>query len=482
MRCFNLTGFALAAFVLCMNTVSSNAFLRVCYYTSWSRHRTSELSKFDIGDIDPTLCSHLIYAFAEIDKTKMEVVAGEPAVEENKADGSGRYQQFNALKEKHPTLKTLLSIGGEHAGSDKFIAVTSTETIAKRFAATTVDFLKAHGFDGLDVDWEYPTPNTKQTYVTLLKVLREAFDAANPKPLLFVATAAGKWTIDGGYDVEAVARYVDIASIMTYDYHVIGSKLAGFNSPLFSRNDPRFHPALSVNYTVHYWHQLGLPYNKMAVGVTGMGRRYILVNASDFNVGAPVKNQSLPGSLYKVVGGLAYPEVCQLLRQDGTQKFFDSNQKVPYAVHDYDWVGYEDPDSAQLKVKYMIEMGVAGWMFWSLDQDDFTGKACNNQKYPILRVMNFEAGLPAPTDGDNNNNNNDNNNNDTTNVNPTDTTTDNNNNNNNNNNGNTNVNPPDTTPDNNNDPDGANITHSTEMWCLVAIALISLLTTNVLLM
>ena len=38
---------------------------RVCYYTNWSQYRHGE-GKFLPSDIDPTLCTHLIFAFGKL--------------------------------------------------------------------------------------------------------------------------------------------------------------------------------------------------------------------------------------------------------------------------------------------------------------------------------------------------------------------------------------------------------------------------------
>lgn len=377
--------------VLLMFVIASecNEFLRVCYFTSWSVHRKSHYAKFDVADIDPSLCTHLIYAFGKIDVESKLLVPFEPLVEDARPGHIGKYGQFNKLKQQNPRLKTLLSVGGQFDDGSGFVTVTENDIIIKRFAQNAVEFLRKRSFDGFDIDWEYPTKETKRTFIRLLRALREAIDAdtRSPRLLLTVSLAAGKWYIDDGYDVPGIARYVDYANLMTYDYHGHNSQVAAFNSPLYSRKDPTFNPTLSTNWTVHYYNRLGLPLSKILVGVTPMGRQFILVNTNDTFVGAPVTFEEEPGNFYDMEGRLAYPEVCQMRFGVRTKKDFDIEQSVPFMWHGHHWVGYEDTHSAKIKVDYMLKTGAAGFMFWSLDQDDFTGLACEVGKYPLLKAM-----------------------------------------------------------------------------------------------
>jgi GH18 family chitinase len=67
----------------------------VCYFTNWSQDR-QEPGKFTPENIDPFLCSHLIYSFASISNNKVII---------NDKNEAMLYQTINSLKTK--------SVGGE---------------------------------------------------------------------------------------------------------------------------------------------------------------------------------------------------------------------------------------------------------------------------------------------------------------------------------------------------------------------------------
>jgi chitinase len=66
-------------------------------------------------------------------------------------------------------------VGGWNMGSAPFTRMVATDAGIRDFATDAVLFLKKNGFDGLDIDWEYPAnrgspPGDKDRFSKLLKV------------------------------------------------------------------------------------------------------------------------------------------------------------------------------------------------------------------------------------------------------------------------------------------------------------------------
>jgi chitinase len=158
------------------------------------------------------LCTHLIYSFGKVVGSSID------AYEWN--DKDTMYPRTMALKQKNPSLKILLAIGGWNHGSAPFTQMTSNPTSRSAFVASSVKYLKQYGFDGLDLDWEYPaygsgsSPQDKQHLTALVTELKQAF---TPHGLLLTAAvAAGKTNIDNGYEIDKISRHLDWINLMTY--------------------------------------------------------------------------------------------------------------------------------------------------------------------------------------------------------------------------------------------------------------------------
>ena len=85
------------------------------------------------------------------------------------------YNRTTALKKQNPSLKIILALGGWNAKSTDFTKIAATDATMNEFNVKALAFLREHNFDGLDIDWEYPTdrdgnPEDKQRFTLWLQV------------------------------------------------------------------------------------------------------------------------------------------------------------------------------------------------------------------------------------------------------------------------------------------------------------------------
>ncbi|CAH1794779.1 unnamed protein product [Owenia fusiformis] len=390
------------------NDVTS--YKRVCYHTNWSQYR-NDPAKFFPDDIDPFLCTHLVYSFATMEGNQLVAYEWN---DESEEWAKGNYEKFNDLKLQNPELKTLIAVGGWNFGTERMTAMLATPENRAEFVTTSIDFIRARNFDGLDLDFEYPgsrgsPAEDKQRFTLLCQELRAAFnqeglDTGRDPLLLTAAVAAGhKATIDAGYEIALIAQELDFINLMSYDLHGAWENVTGHNSPLYSRPGESVEEAqLNIQWVTEYWLAGGCPANKLIIGLASYGRTFTLEDPAVFGYGAPAKGAGEAGTYTREAGFAAFHEICTKLNDGSAQRVWSPDHQVPFArfaggsgTMDQ-WIGYDDTESASVKANWIIANGYGGGMTWALDLDDFNNQ-CGGGNYPITNAWVNILGGPAPT-------------------------------------------------------------------------------------
>src|SRR5579863_8703564 len=226
-----------------------------------------------VSQIPAAQINDLIYAFGEPNDAG---VCTPPT-----AAQTGTFAALRKLRQAHPGLRLIVSIGGWDA-APQYSDIALTHRSRAKFAASCVQaFLLQQGFDGIDIDWEFPVhggmnksrPQDRADATALVREFRRQLDALGRAKrrhyYLTVATPAGTWqqggaySVSDSYDLAALAQSVDWLNVMTYDMNTIFSPLSAFNTPLAADpRDPAPAPQRSLdNLTgaVGYYESQGVP-------------------------------------------------------------------------------------------------------------------------------------------------------------------------------------------------------------------------------
>nr|CAD7394102.1 unnamed protein product [Timema cristinae] len=288
----------------------SGYFKVVCYFTNWAWYRTG-VGKYLPEDIDANLCTHIVYGFAVLDYENLIVKA-----HDSWADFDNKfYERVVAYKKKG--LKVSLALGGwNDSAGDKYSRLVNSATARRKFVLQVVQFLDKYGFDGLDLDWEYPKcwqvdcdkgpDSDKASFAALVRELRQAF---NPRGLLLSsAVSPSKTVIDAGYDVKTLGENLDWVAVMTYDFHGQWDKKTGHVAPLYFHEDDDFF-FFNANYSINYWISEGVPRRKIVMGMPLYGQSFQLAQASTNGLNSRAPGPGQAGEFTRAAGFLAYYEV-----------------------------------------------------------------------------------------------------------------------------------------------------------------------------
>jgi GH18 family chitinase len=364
----------------------------VGYFPNWAMYRSIP---FYPKDINPDQVTHVNYAFTRVDTTGNIHLFDPWADVEYRTDWNtqkpyhGHFGQFADIKAAHPELKTLVAVGGWTL-SNTFSQVAEFQHTRENFARECVRFCKQYGFDGVDIDWEYPNyaehngrPIDVVNFTLLLEECDRALKAENPPLLLTIAAPAGPWHY-ANIEVDKIHQYLDWINLMCYDFHGPwgGSSdiVTNHHSGLYAAEQG--HPLLNTEEAVRYYLDMGVPKEKLIVGVPFYGRSYGGVNDTPDGL---FSTYTGPGSATTEEEGMVFFYDIKRNYLQSHQLFWDDQAEAPYlySPSQQDFITFESEESLRLKCQRIKALGLAGIMFWEISLD-------TRPQWDLLNVINQE--------------------------------------------------------------------------------------------
>ena len=280
-------------------------------------------------------------------------------------------------------VKVLLSIGGWE-DSNNFSEVAGTNNGRSRFAQSCLEQIRINGFDGIDIDWEYPgyvdhrgRPEDKQNFTKLLKVVKDSLfglGAIRKRHYLLTAALPAIGPNLANIEMDSISLILDALNIMTYDFNGTWDSLSGHNSPLYAPRDDDSLRNVDASFRL-YSQSFKIPTEKINLGVPFYGHSYT-------NCTSLYAHHSGSDNVHFSNQGMFYSNVLQHLGD--CKRYWDERAKVPYLICD-SWkslMSYDDEESVRYKAQYVIDHKARGLIIWEI-----TGDFLPNGRTPLHDVI-----------------------------------------------------------------------------------------------
>ncbi|KAF2222118.1 hypothetical protein BDZ85DRAFT_239225 [Elsinoe ampelina] len=352
----------------CSKDAGSVSGRSIGYYETWAN--TRPCSSVSPEDLNVDGLTHVNFAFVFFDPGTFQIIPMD-------SNAGSLLSRFTAIKERKPGLQTWVSVGGWSFNDPgpyqkAFSDMAMTAANRRRFIDGLITFMETYGFDGMDLDWEYPTaddrggrPEDQENFVLLSEDIRKAFGT---KYGYSITLPASYWYLQH-FRLAEHQKYVNWFNLMSYDLHGVWDAASKFIGPYVAPHTN----ITEIDQGLDLLWRAGVKPENVVLGQGLYGRSFTLsdptCNVSDgkctFTGGAK------PGACSQASGILNLQEIIDIIDEKGLEPTYDEPSGVKWINWDNDqWVSYDDEQTLNQKREFANSRCLGGMMLWALDQVD----------------------------------------------------------------------------------------------------------------
>ncbi|KAF2182131.1 glycoside hydrolase family 18 protein [Zopfia rhizophila CBS 207.26] len=285
--------------------------------------------------------THINFAFATINPRTLEIDIGN-------ANTKDMLERIGSLKLLQPDLEIWVAVGGWSFNDPwqpthtTFSDIASSKESQDRFIKSVMRFMATYGFDGIDIDWEYPVaddrsgkPDDYKNFVSLMKNMRNTFKGG----FMGIGGALGN-----GISLTLPASHCPFVNAHTNMTDI----QEGLD--LLWRND--------------------IDPDKVVFGMSYYSRSFQLANPGCSEPKCIVASAGEAGSCSNTVGVLLHAEIQDIVKEKKLAPKLYRDEAVKAIHWDNQWVSFDDLATWRLKGNSIRSQCIKGVMVWVISQDD----------------------------------------------------------------------------------------------------------------
>ncbi|KAA8535305.1 hypothetical protein F0562_030308 [Nyssa sinensis] len=299
----------------------------------------------------------------------------------------------DTVKQKNPSIKTLLSIGGGDTNYERFSLMVSQSSYRKNFIDSSIKAARLYGFHGLDFAWHSQRRVSDMTnkgddareILTNTGVLfqewrvaatSESRNSGGSQLILTMAAHHSPYLYSISSMIDSIERNLDWIHVLSYNYYMPSKEnYTRAHAALYDQSS-----RLNTDSGIREWISAGIPASKLVLGLPFYGYAWTLSNPENNVLGAPAvgpANIAPYGILsYKDIaniaryGILSYKYIKVFMQRHGVSSVYNSTYVVNYCTFKTTWIGFDDVEAVMAKVSYAKEKKMLGYHVWQLSHDD----------------------------------------------------------------------------------------------------------------